>query len=84
MTVYNSLVRSHLEYGILAWSFANNKKMEKNLLHCKKAVRDFTKSNFTAHTDLMFGKQKILKFKDLAELNAKTFMYKHFYSKLYS
>ena len=30
----------------------------------------------------MFGKQKILKFKDLAEFNAKTFMYKHFYSKL--
>ena len=45
-------------------------------------MRNVTKSSFTAHTDPMFGKQKILKFKDLAEFNAKTFMYKHFYSKL--
>lgn len=81
-TVYNSLVRSHLEYGILAWGFATNKRMKKIVKMQKKAVRNVTKSSFTAHTDPMFGKQKILKFKDLAEFNAKTFMYKHFYSKL--
>ena len=48
----------------------------------KKAVRNVTKSSFIAHTDPMFGKQKILKFKDLTEFNAKSIMYKHFYSKL--
>ena len=48
--------------------------MKKIVKMKKKAVRNVTKSSFTAHADPMFGKQKILKFKDLAEFNAKILM----------
>jgi len=80
--VYNSLIKSHLEYGILAWGSSANKKLGKLCTLQKKAIRILANSGYNVHTDPLFSNLGILKIKDILTLNASTFMYKYFNSKL--
>lgn len=77
LTLYNSLFKSHMEHGILAWGGLNQGKLKKITILQKKAVRNITGKNFRSHTDPLFSKLKILKFSDLFQFNASVFMYKY-------
>ena len=80
--VYNSLIRSYLEYGILAYG-SNEEGWRKQLLKLqKRAVRTMANKSYLAHTDPIFSNTKILKIDDLYSLNVSMFMYKYHNNKL--
>ena len=74
--VYNSLVRCHIEYGILAFGGCNNKKSKRIRILQKRAVRTVANKTLSAHTDPVFGNLGIMKFDDLFHLNTCIFMHK--------
>ena len=80
--VYNSLIRCHLEYGILAYGGAKCKEMSQLFKLQKKAVRTVATKSYKAHTDPIFGQLYFLKLPDLYKLNAAHFMYLHNKSRL--
>ena len=51
-------------------------------LHCKKAIRLIANEKYNAHTDPLFKKLNILKFKDLFELCHLKLYYKYSHHKL--
>ena len=57
VTLYNSLIASHLNYGILAWVIATT-RLEKLQ---KKAIRLITNSKYIAHTNPLFKRLQLLK-----------------------
>ena len=75
--IYNSLVKSHLEYGILAWGNSNSKEISKISIMQKKIIRNLDNSKYNAHTDPIFTKHNILKFNDILKLNSIILMYKY-------
>ena len=70
--IYQSLIHSHLNYGILLWGFGN----EKLKILQKKAIRILTKSHYLEHTDPLFRNEKILKVNDIFKVHC----YKLFYN----
>lgn len=80
--VYNSLVRSHIEYGIMTWGSAKKSKLQKIIKIQKKAVRAVNNDTFRAHTDPIFSSLEILKFKDTYTISILDFMHKYYHSKL--
>ena len=77
MLIYNSLVKSHLEYGILAWGKAKSKEINKISIIQKRIIRTLSNSKYNAHTDPIYSCLKILKFEDILQYNSITFMYKY-------
>ena len=77
LTIYNSLFRSYIEYGISAWG--RNKCSEMKQIHIlqKRAVRLIDNSKAMSHSDPLFLKYKILKVNDLVDYNQAIFMYKY-------
>ena len=72
--LYNSLVMSHLTYGISSWGYGNN--MDRLSKIQKRAIRTITASKYNAHTDPIFKSQRILKIQDIRMLNEYKFYYK--------
>jgi hypothetical protein len=72
MMIYNSLILSHLNFGILAWGF----KCERIVKLQKKAVRIVITSKYNAHTEPIFKELKLLKVKDILKLQELKFYYK--------
>ena len=60
ITLYQSLVHSHLLYCPLITSCSSNHDLEKIFKIQKKAIRIVTNSSFHAHTAPLFAKHKIL------------------------
>ena len=79
--IYNSLVRSHLEFGILSWGNALPSQLQKIKTLQKKCVRNVAGKDFNSHTDPLFKKLDILKLEDLILYNSLTFMHKLFLGK---
>ena len=50
--------------------------------HQKRAIRIIVGANYNAHTEILFGQSKILKFDDLVNLNILNFISKFFHKKL--
>ena len=75
-TIYNSLVRSHMEFGILSFGTALDGKVKKIKQIQKKCVRNIVGCDLRSHTDPLFSKYNILKFDDLVLYNQCTFMHK--------
>jgi len=50
LLVYNSLVRPHIEYGIVTWGGVKNSKLQKIRFLQKKAIREVNNSTFKAHS----------------------------------
>ena len=71
-TIYNSLIHSKLQYGILVWGHGSDSIFKLQ----KKAVRVMTKCKFFAHADPIFQTEKNLKFSDLRRLSELKFYYK--------
>ena len=74
LNIYNSLVLSHINYGITCWSFGQCNRIE--TLH-KRAIRIANKlPPYKAHTIPICKQLKLLQFKDLADLATLKFYYK--------
>ena len=82
MTIYNSLFRSHMEFGILAWGGVSQSKLEKITKLQKKCVRNVAGKGFNSHTDPIFSTLGILKFSDIFQYNSSIFMHKYINNKL--
>ena len=74
--IYNSLVRSHMEFGILSWGTALQGKLKHIVQLQKKCIRNVAGKDIRSHTDPLFKKLNILKFYDLVKYNQCTFMHK--------
>ena len=79
---YNSLVRSHVEYGILAYGSCKGKSLKQLCNLLKKSMRIVCNKKYISHTDPLFGSLEILKFHDLYNLNVSAFMYQYLHKKL--
>ena len=62
--IYNSLIVSHINYGLLIWGY-NGKRI---FALQKKAIRLIMNQKYNAHIDPIFKKLNILKYKDIFEL----------------
>ena len=76
--LYESLILSHMNYGILLWGFRNQRitKLQKS------AVRIITLNKYNAHTEHIFKSLNILKLDDIFKLNQLKFYHKMINSKL--
>jgi len=72
LTIYNSLISSHLLYGILLWGTKCTKLFKLQ----KRAVRIITKSKYNSHTDPIFRNIGVLKLEDILHLQEWKFYYK--------
>ena len=71
VTLCNSFIASHLNYGILAWGIAAT-RLEKLQ---KKAIRLIRNSKYIAHTNPLFKRLQLLKIVDTFKLRALNFYY---------
>ncbi len=76
--IYNSLVLSHLNFGILAWGFqcARLTKLQ------KKIIRILSHSKYNAHIEPIFREFKLLKLEDILKLQELKLYYKYKNNKL--
>ena len=81
-SLYNSLFRSHAEFGILSWGCSNQTKLNKICTLQKKCVRNVANVGLRAHSEPLFSKLGILTFNDLFKLNACNFMHQFHLKKL--
>ena len=77
LKIYNSLFRSHLEYGIIAWGCFSEVKINQLVSIQKKVIRNIAGVKYNTHTDPLFTKFKILKAPDHLQLNMNVFMYNY-------
>ena len=80
--VYNSLIRSYIEYGILAYGGSTGKAMNQLKILQKKSIRIIANRENKAHSNPLFGNLEILKLHDLYELNVLSFMHDYNKSRL--
>ena len=72
-TIYNSLINSYLNYGVLCWGLKQNGLIKLQ----NKAVRIITNARFNAHADPIFKKLNILKVTDIATRKLYNFYYRY-------
>ena len=82
LTLYNSLFRSHLEFGILAWGGLSSNKLLKITNTQKKCVRNVAGKGHRSHTGPIFSSLGLLKFNDLFKHQCSIFMHKYLHNKL--
>ena len=80
LTVYNSLFKSHIEYGIVAWGNSADPGIKRICSLQKRSVRYISNARSKQHTSNLFAEHKILKFHDLVKHCELSFMYKYVYS----
>ena len=76
--IYNSLIVSHLNFGILVWGYQCDRIMKLQ----KKVIRIISLSKYNAHTEPIFKKLNLLKVKDILKLQELKFYYKFKNNKL--
>ena len=72
-TLYNSLIVSYINYGLLLWGGVESHRVESLQ---KKAIRLITNSNYSAHTTPLFIELGLLKVQDMFKLKLLKFYYK--------
>ncbi len=70
--LYNSLILSHLNFGILALGY----KCEKLIKSQKSVIQIIYLSKYNAHTEPIFKELKLLKLNDILKLQELKFYYK--------
>ncbi len=73
LTLYNSLILSHINYCLLIWGYENESVTKLQ----KKAVRIITLSKYNAHTEPIFKKLKLLKVEDILKLQQLKIYFKY-------
>ena len=82
LTLYNSLFRSHMEFGILAWGGLSSNKLKKIINTQKKCIRNVACKGYRSHTDPIYSSLGALKFTDLFQYHCSTFMHAYHNNKL--
>lgn len=72
ISIYNSLILSHLHFGILAWGYDSDKLLKLQ----KKAIRVMSNSKYNSHTDPIFKSMKLLKVTDIFQIQKIKFYHK--------
>ena len=72
LSIYNTLILSHLHYGILCWGFDGHKLFKMQ----KKSIRVVKKSKYNSHTDPIFKSLKLLKINDIFKTQCLKFLYR--------
>ena len=75
--LYNSLFKSHLEYGLICWGGVKPSKLHGLFMLQKKVIRHIAGKGIREHSDPLFKSLKILKLADLMKFQGSCFMYKH-------
>jgi len=73
ITLYNSLILSHINYCILVWGYDRERI---NKLQ-KKSIRAITVSKYNAHTEPLFKKLNLLKIEDILKIQQLKFYFKY-------
>ncbi len=76
--IYNSLILSHLNFGIMTWGY----QCERVIKLQKRALRILSLSKYNAHTEPLFKKLKLLQVKDILKLQELKFYHKYRNNKL--
>ena len=63
-TIYNSLVKPHIEYAIISWGNSKCEGMKRLITKQKQAIRNVANAKFNAHVDPLLGTLKILNVED--------------------
>ena len=74
-SLYNTLVVSYINYGILAWGNSPVGNLNRLYLLQKRALRVINFANFDEHTDPFFMKHKTLKLTDMYNFQLGSLMY---------
>ena len=77
-TLYNSLIVSYINYGLLLWGVESHRVESLQ----KKAIRLIANSNYSAHTTPLFIELGLLKVQDMFKLKLLKFYYKLSYDLL--
>ncbi len=80
--VYHSLFNSHLQYAILCWGFANSTNLHRLQVIQNRALRNMSKCPRFFRLDNFYLNYRILKVKDLYDLEIAKFMHQHHNSSL--
>ena len=72
IAIYNCLVLSHLNFGILAWGCENERLCKLQ----KKCIRIISLSKYNAHTEPLFKKYNLLKVQDIFMIQQLKFYHK--------
>ena len=67
-TIYNSLVKPHIEYSIITWGNANCDGIKRLKTKQKQAIRNVANVNYNAHVDPILNNLDILNFDDTLKL----------------
>ena len=70
--MYDSLILSHLQFGITCWGFEWNRIFKLQ----KRALRIMTNSKYNAHTEPLFKELEMLKVKNIFDVQCMKFWYK--------
>ena len=76
--MYDSLILSHLQFGITNWGFEWDRISKLQ----KRALRIMTNSRYNAHTEPLCKQLHLLKVKDIFEIQCLKFWYKFVNNKL--
>ena len=78
--LYNAMVKPHLEYGLLVWG--QSKQLTRVEKLQKKAVRLISNASYNAHTEPIFGNQKLLKIGEIYTVGVNEFASKYLNNKI--
>jgi len=81
-TIYNSLIKPHLEYSIITWGYSNCEGLKRLKIKQKQAIRNVAKVNYNAHVNPLLGKLEILNFDDTLKSQTAEFVKCLFLDKL--
>ena len=76
-SLYNSLVKSQIMYGIILYGGSTNQGMKRLELTQKKCIRNIANSGYRSHTTPKFLTLNLLKIKDIFKFESMIFMYKY-------
>ena len=82
LQTYHSLFNSHLQYAILCWGSTSSTNLYRLQVLQNRAIRNMTKSPRYFRLDNHYLNLRILKVKDLYNLEAAKFMHSHFHQTL--
>ena len=75
MSLYFSLIHSHLSYGLLIWGTARDNVTDQIFKLQKRAIRVITRSSYLAATSPLFKNKRILALPDMIEHQLACLMY---------
>lgn len=78
IAIYNSLINSHINYGILCWGYKCNRILKLQ----KKAVRIISNSKYNAHSQPIFKQLRILTVNDIFTRKLYKFYYRMYHKNL--